>query len=202
MTSSTFANPSHDTARTFRAILDAIARPGHVAPLAAGIAPPQPLFATTAAIALTLCDFQTPLWLDPVLRTHAVSSYLRFHTGAPIVPATSKAAFAFIGAGQTLPDLREFARGTLEYPDRSATLVIQVQSLNSRAGVRMSGPGIKAPINLDAPPVGVSFWRQMIAYRGAFPLGIDVIFAAAGAVAACPRSTSLAFMESEPCMSP
>ena len=37
-------------------------------------------------MALTLCDHDTPVWLDPVLAaSEAVAGWLRFHTGAPLV---------------------------------------------------------------------------------------------------------------------
>ena len=84
----------------------------------------------SAAVALTLCDFQTPVWLSPDLRNDKVVHYLRFHTGAPIVDELEEAHFAFLPRQRTsCRRLTLFAQGTHEYPDRSATLVIQVAGL-------------------------------------------------------------------------
>ena len=60
-----FADPVFDSQATFRAALDALARPGRVAALPPVLTPPAPLNPATAALCLTLADLDTPLWLDP-----------------------------------------------------------------------------------------------------------------------------------------
>lgn len=195
MTDRAFSNPQHDAARVFRAILSSMARPGHIFRFSPGIPAPPPFLPATAAVALTLCDFQTPVWLDPELKVSDVNRYLRFHTGAPIVDEPGAAAFAFVSAPLAMPVIGSFAQGTHEYPDRSATLVIQVESLSQKAGVRLSGPGLEFPVLLDASPLGSPFWRQMAENHGGFPMGVDVIFASPEAIASCPRSTTPKPME-------
>ena len=91
-------------------------------------AAPEPLAPGAAALALSLCDFETPLWLDPALSTEAVRDYLRFHTGAPIVAAAEPPSPFSRGRSRGL-DLAAFSLGSLEYPDRSATLIVQLRSL-------------------------------------------------------------------------
>ena len=49
---------------TFRSVMDAMARPGSVQRIAAAARPPPPMMRGTAAIALTLFDHDTPIWLD------------------------------------------------------------------------------------------------------------------------------------------
>ena len=51
----------------FRATMDALARPGTVQSIASDAAPPAPLTPELAALALTLCDHDTPVWFDPEL---------------------------------------------------------------------------------------------------------------------------------------
>lgn len=94
----------------------------------------------TAAIALTLFDHDTPLWLDARMHeTSDVVKWLKFHTGAPVVQDSSIASFALISDGGALPSLERFALGTSEYPDRSTTLILQVES-GRRAELRAARP--------------------------------------------------------------
>ena len=76
-----FADPVRDAQRCFRAVLDAMARPGRIAHVS-GVTPPSPLDVATAAVALTLVDHETKLWLDPA--AGAAREWLRFHCGAPL----------------------------------------------------------------------------------------------------------------------
>ena len=54
-----FANPVFDAQAIFRAVMDAMARPGTVKPVKAETQPPRPLSPVAAAIALTICDNDT-----------------------------------------------------------------------------------------------------------------------------------------------
>ena len=71
-TVSGFADQALDSARAFRLMLDAMARPGRILPMAAMIDAPSPLLPPAATICLTLCDYDTPVWLDETLRLPAV----------------------------------------------------------------------------------------------------------------------------------
>ena len=62
-----FADPVIESQGVFRAVMDALARPGTPMPLSAALAPPAPLTPGLAAVALTLADHEAPLWLDPPL---------------------------------------------------------------------------------------------------------------------------------------
>ena len=87
---------------TFRCLLEAIAHPGRIVIAPGGLpAHPAPLLAPAYAAALTLLDFETPLWVDPSLATPAVIDSLRLHCGCPIVPQ-AKARFALL-AGPGAP---------------------------------------------------------------------------------------------------
>lgn len=183
-----FDNPPIDAARAFRAILESMARPGRINVLETGLDTPAPLLQTTAAVLLTLVDYDTPLWLSPDLRRPEVEAYLRFHCGAPIVEAPGDAAFAVIAADELSP-LGRFNAGTPEYPDRSATLILQVDALDSGGGLTLTGPGIDGEHHFAAPPLDGAFWRAVQANNERYPLGLDFILAAPEAVAAIPRST-------------
>lgn len=190
-----FANPAHDLARAFRIMLDAMARPGRIYRFEPELSPPPALGRESAAIALVLCDFQTPVWLGENLRTQEIEKYLRFHTGAPLTQAIEDATFVFTNAAFALPDLSPLMTGTHEYPDRSATLVVTTGTLKPSAGVELSGPGIEHTRSFDAPPLDRQFWDRMIQGRTEFLLAVDVFFVADGALSAIPRSTRIAVAE-------
>jgi alpha-D-ribose 1-methylphosphonate 5-triphosphate synthase subunit PhnH len=186
-----FRDPVGQSQAAFRTVMDAVAHPGRILPLDAGFAAPAPLTATAAAILLTLADYETPIWLDVALAAQpGVAAFLRFHTGARLAASPDAAAFAVIADMAVAPPLTAFAQGTPEYPDRSTTLILQVETLTP-AGWTLTGPGIKAETAFGAAPVPAGLAAQLADNRGRFPMGVDIIFAAPGSIAALPRSTWL-----------
>src|SRR5262245_53694134 len=92
-----FTDPVLSAQSTFRAVMDACAHPGTTYALSQAVAPPPPLSPGAGAVALTLLDQDTPIWLDAALDAETeVAYWLRFHTRAPIVSASERAAFAII----------------------------------------------------------------------------------------------------------
>jgi len=175
-----FADAPVAAARCFRAALEAMARPGTIHEVA-GAAPPAPLSPAAGALILTLCDPGTPLWLAPALDTEALRGWIAFHTGAPIA-ARGEAMFA-VGDWTALAPLEDFAIGTPEYPDRSATLIVECAELVA-AGARLTGPGIRDSAALSLPEIAA-----FTANHALFPLGLDFFFCAGTRLAALPRST-------------
>lgn len=187
-----FADPVFDAQRIFRAVMNALARPGSVQSLDATLQPPSALPLGLAAIALTLADHEAPLWLDRTLAaTPDVAAYLRFHTGAAIVEEPAQAGFALVADGAAMPGLERFAIGSLEYPDRSTTLVVNASSVRAGAPMRMVGPGIEteAVLRVDPlPPDFIQLWNR----NGAlFPRGIDILFATGSEVVGLPRTSRI-----------
>lgn len=184
-----FADPVLSAQSAFRAIMDATARPGSIRSIESVASAPAPLSAAAAAIALTLLDQDTPVWLDASLATvPEFGDWLRFHTGAPIVADASRSAFAFVGSAAQLPQFDAFDTGTPEYPDRSTTLVLQVESFTLGSALTLSGPGIRGRQLLRAAPLPVDFAERLAANRKLFPRGVDLLLVCGNAVAALPRS--------------
>src|SRR5215471_16904990 len=105
MISPAFADPVQESQGTFRAVVDALARPGTIRRIPSKVAAPPPLNAAAAAVALTLLDYETPIWLDPMLAGRQdVVDWFRFHTGAPITLDPSGAAFAFVADSIRAPN--------------------------------------------------------------------------------------------------
>jgi alpha-D-ribose 1-methylphosphonate 5-triphosphate synthase subunit PhnH len=183
-----FAEPVLAAQTTFRTVMDAMARPGSVRRLA-GIPAPAPLSPIAAAITLTLLDYETPFWLDaPLAGAPEVARFISFHTGARLTADPAAAAFAFAAAPAAAPPFASFAQGSLEYPDRSTTLVLQVTHLAEGKGMTLRGPGIAGARRLAASPLPADFLAQLAENRAQFPRGIDILLATNEAVAGLPRS--------------
>jgi len=181
-----FADPALGAQATFRCVLEAIAHPGRIVTVPERLpSPPAPLLAPAWATVLTLLDFETPLWVDPSLAAPAVIDSLRLHCGCPIVEQ-AKARFALL-AGPGAP-LAAFHQGTPEYPDCSATLIWQIESLSPGRGALLTGPGIRTGTRLDVRGLPEDFWTQWGMNHRQFPLGVDVMLVTGNQLAALPRS--------------
>lgn len=178
-----FADAPRDAAHAFRAAMGAMARPGTIHEIT-GARPPAPLSVAAGTLLLALCDPETPLYLAPGHDTPDLRRWITFHTGAPFVGAQA-CCFA-IGSWEALLPLSEYPIGTPEYPDRAATLIIEMPELLAQ-GAALRGPGIRtqAWLNLPGPASFVANARQ-------FPLGFDAFLTAGAQVAALPRSTQVA----------
>jgi len=175
---------------TFRSVMDAMARPGTVQRIVPMAGSPGPMMRGTAAIALTLFDHDTPLWLDARMAERSdVVKWLKFHTGAPVVQDSSIASFALISDGALLPALERFALGTNEYPDRSTTVILQVESLDSGRSFELRGPGIDGVATLQASIRPFDLFERLRMNEALFPRGIDLVLVADDAVVAIPRTT-------------
>lgn len=187
-----FSDPVHEAQRTFRAVMDALARPGLPRRLGTGLAPPAPLTPELAAIALALTDPDTPVWLDGVLSASPeVAAYLRFHTGAPLADDPARAAFALVREPVRCPPLERFARGTPAYPDTATTLVLALDRIADGRGLRLTGPGIRGAAHLSIAPRPENLVADLTENHAGFPLGVDLILTAPGLVAGLPRSTAV-----------
>jgi alpha-D-ribose 1-methylphosphonate 5-triphosphate synthase subunit PhnH len=187
-----FADKVLSSQSTFRSVMDAMARPGRVQTIAAAAGMPRAMMRGTAAIALTLFDHDTPIWLDPVMsETSDVAKWLKFHTSAPVIQDSSICHFALIGDAAALPGLDRFSFGSNEYPDRSTTLILQVESLTRGPAVELRGPGIEGVATLQAALQPPDLFDQLAINAAVFPRGIDVVLVHDDAIVAIPRTTRL-----------
>lgn len=187
-----FADKVLSAQSTFRSVMDAMARPGLVRRVAPVAGTPGPMMRGTAAIALTLFDHDTPLWCDaPMSDSSDVLKWLKFHTGAPVVQDPSVSSFALIADADSLPVLEGFALGSNEYPDRSTTVILQVDSLAEGPAFELRGPGIDGVAMLRASIRPDDLFERLRINEVLFPRGIDVVLVADDAVVAIPRTTRL-----------
>jgi alpha-D-ribose 1-methylphosphonate 5-triphosphate synthase subunit PhnH len=189
-----FADPVFQGQSVFKAIMDGMARPGTIQAMVADIAPPAPMGIAAGAIALTLCDHETPVWLSAALAKSALPTWLAFNTGASLGDKL-EARFVFLESGAMLSSFSQFALGTQEYPDRSATIVLEVEQIEGGKDLALSGPGIKS-IAMIAP-IGLpdSFLRLWNDNRGIFPRGADIILTSGARFVCLPRTTKITATE-------
>lgn len=178
-----FADAPREAAQAFRAAMAAMARPGAIGRIG-GARPPAPLSVAAGSLLLTLCDATTPVHLAGALDCETLRGWLRFQTGAPLVPA--QAAMFAVGAWADLAPIDRFPAGTPDYPDRSATLVVEVPKLVPE-GARLTGPGIRGELRLSLPDPA-ALGRNAARY----PLGCDLFLTCGDLLAALPRSTRIA----------
>lgn len=186
-----FSDPVLDSQRVFRAVLEAMARPGTIVDLPLHLAAPTPLDPATAAVALALADYETAVWLDPVADSDAVAQYLRFHCGCPLTAETAAAAFAIVADPRSMPPLSAFNTGSDEFPDRSTTVILQLPTLTAGEAWGLKGPGIRDSARLSAAGFPPGFRRWVEDNHDLFPRGVDLIFTSGALLAALPRSTRL-----------
>ncbi|MEM1373358.1 MAG: phosphonate C-P lyase system protein PhnH [Pseudomonadota bacterium] len=181
-----FADPARHAAHAFRSVMEAMARPGSIRDIA-GATPPAPLSPAAGAVILTLCDADTPVHLTGDADCADVRDWIAFHTGAPL--ATPMDCMFALGTWAALAPLNPYPLGTSQYPDRSATLIVEMPELQAK-GAALSGPGIKTTSELALPEI-----EAFRANRQHFPRGLDFIFTSGSQLAALPRTTRVAAME-------
>jgi alpha-D-ribose 1-methylphosphonate 5-triphosphate synthase subunit PhnH len=187
-----FADKVLSAQSTFRCVMNAMARPGSVQRIVSAAGTPGAMMRGTAAIALTLFDHDTPVWLDARMSATAdVANWLKFHTSAPVVADSSIAGFALVGDPESLAPLDRFVFGSNEYPDRSTTLILQVESLTNGPAVELRGPGIDGTAALRASIQPHDLFERLAINATLFPRGIDVVLVHDDSIVAIPRTTRL-----------
>lgn len=181
-----FSESPVQSAESFRKIMNVMAKPGLIETLDVA-APPAPLSKAAGTLLLTLCDSQTPVYLCGDWDVQPVRDWITFHCNAPLVGA-AECMFA-LGGWNDLKPLQDYPIGTSEYPDRSATLIVEMDHLSNK-GCALKGPGIKDVGHLSLPET--AFFQDN---AGFFPLGLDFYFTCGDKIAALPRTTKVSTIE-------
>lgn len=181
-----------DAQRTFRVLLNAMARPGtvHSLPLRDGVTPAR-------AVCFTLMDFEVSYTVASPgnADTEALAQWIALHTGCR---RTEIADAAFVLADGPLPHAAWAAvrRGTLAFPDTGATVIYALPAVGHPCpgsdGVRLTlrGPGIETERELILAGLVPAEFAALAHANREYPLGVDAIFLdGAGRVACVPRAS-------------
>lgn len=187
--------PVHQSQQIFRQVLTALSEPGTRLTLAP-VPAPKGIHSAAYQVCLALLDADTPLWVSDSLATPSLLNSLRFHCGCTITGRRDEAIFAVAFPGD-LENISGFSQGSHEYPDRSTTIILQVDHLHSAGPWRLSGPGIQdqKQVGIEGPGQQWPAWLQ--ANRAGFPLGVDLLLTDGNSLMGLPRTT---LVEVESCM--
>ena len=182
----------HGTQQTFRAVLDALARPGTVCEIGEAL-PDVALGGAMARVLLSLTDDETPVWWQRADPT--VQRWLQFHTGSGVAANPGAAGFAVIHDLDAVFYLANFAMGSAESPEFSTTLIIELPALHGGPELEWRGPGIEVLQRVGLCGVPSHFWSQWQANHAAFPAGVDLLFTCGDRLLGLPRTTRVRRLE-------
>jgi alpha-D-ribose 1-methylphosphonate 5-triphosphate synthase subunit PhnH len=185
-----FLNPVLGPQKTFRAIIEAMARPGQLIRIKCKVNRPEMLNLASAAVCLTLLDDETPLWTDLSWNCSAVN-WFQVHCGCSLVTEPCMADFALITRPADMPPLDDFRIGNEQHPESAATLIVEVEGFNDANGKVLGMPGIKPTTHFAPEGIAGDFWEQWQLQAAFFPLGVDILFTCGDRLAALPRTTEL-----------
>jgi alpha-D-ribose 1-methylphosphonate 5-triphosphate synthase subunit PhnH len=182
-----------DSQRIFRSLLDAMANPGRIITL------PKIGIEITAAnmypllLLMTLLDHEVSFCvLDNGAQTQVIE-YLKTNTGSK-ESRLENSDFILVYGGSSHGLIQSARVGTLEYPDESATVIYDIDSIGDDGGdvlLELSGPGIADKRRIGASGIEQNEIEDVLAMRD-YPLGLDLIFSdRAGRIACIPRSTTM-----------
>ncbi|OBJ03291.1 phosphonate C-P lyase system protein PhnH [Mycobacterium sp. 1465703.0] len=174
--------------QTFRAVLEALARPA--VPMAL---PSQPLDVLVPVIApvLALADLSTGVcvlenagdrWADAVATA----------TSAPTWPAEMAKLVAAIRPVSD-DEVRGFARGSAQAPEEAALVALSVRDvLGGPRRWTLSGPGIRGTACIAPKGLPTGFVAARADAVAAYPAGIDILLVTDdGRVVGLPRTTTI-----------
>lgn len=188
-----FDDPVTGSQAVFRCALQALSLPGRAVDVPAVAQRPARGHGAAALLLLSLLDSDSTLWLSASLQGSDAQAWLRFHTGCRIVATPAEARFLWLAQGDAWPALAQMHAGSDEYPDQSATCVMEIEHLDGRpdAAWTLQGPGIPAPLRFAPQGLPPDFAAQWQANHASFPRGVDVFLATPTQLAGLPRSTRL-----------
>ncbi|WP_086067683.1 phosphonate C-P lyase system protein PhnH [Bordetella genomosp. 8] len=189
-----FDDPVDGAQAAFRAALQALANPGQIQVVDAACGVPAGLSPAMTALLLALADIDAPVWL-PAGVDAAVRGFLRFHCACPLVDDPAQARFVAVPAGHAMPALAHCDAGDPAYPDRSATVLLEVNGLAAGTAaastLTLGGPGIPGSRAVSVAGLPDGFVAQWAANHALFPLGVDAFLTHGDRICGLPRTTRM-----------
>jgi alpha-D-ribose 1-methylphosphonate 5-triphosphate synthase subunit PhnH len=177
-------DPVHDTRACFRALVDAMSRPGIVAE-----SPTEP---ADHAVFATLVDHEVSCFTpDETLRTTLENEGRLTEADRPeacIVHAPDPAECP----------VGDLTKGSLKEPSHGATVVYRVEDLaqepetgQTETTLVISGPGVQGHRRLGIDGFAPTDAQALADAQSSYPRGVDAVLTTDRAIAALPRSVDL-----------
>ena len=194
-----FSNPTLCSQAVFRQSLVALSLPGQPQALDLRLSNPamqvpQNAHAAAAALLLALLDQDCKVWLSGGFASSDAAAWLRFHTGCTLVTDPGQADFVWVAHANELPAFENLAQGNAQYPDQSATCVIQVTDFDTTPSSQawtLSGPGVNGTAHLKLVGLSENFVSLRRNSQVHAPCGIDFFFTHNDTLLGLPRSTQV-----------
>jgi len=192
-----FSNPTVCSQAVFRQSLVALSLPGQAQAIDPSLSSPAiqvPLNANAAAAALLLAllDQDCKVWLSSGFANSNAAAWLRFHTGCTLVTESSQADFVWVAHAHEIPVFDHLAQGNAQYPEQSATCVVQVLDFATAPSAdawTLTGPGIQGTGHLKLVGLADTFASERRRSQVHAPCGIDFFFTHNDTLIGLPRST-------------
>ena len=180
----------HRDHATFRQVLQAMSHPGTSSRLATPVTMTSEHASLIQMLGCLMDNEVTFSVIGDDVGTLATT--LCLHTGSSQTDIGTS-DFVIATRGTTDGKLSHLKRGTLEYPDKGATLIYLVDEIAEEGGTaELSGPGIKgtvSPLFLGLAAAELAGLREV---NAEYPLGVDAMFLDTnGRIACIPRSTRI-----------
>ena len=194
-----------DSQAAFRALLDALSRPGKVRrlPACSYTGAPEGFCPPSLTIMKTLCDHRVSFSLVP--RETALERYLEVNLAAPYEGVENADYVIFSGSSFDEGFMR-LKRGSPEFPESSATALLCVGSLAEGAldtapgttpdaagpscRLALSGPGVQDKAFLTVTGFDPRYGEARARTNNVSPMGIDLFLVdTGGRVAGIPRTS-------------
>lgn len=188
-------NEVFDAQIIFRKIMDSMARPGKINNIAdIQITPPEYLNKSSALIGFSLLNSDVTFF--SVNNQDEVNEYLKINTSSIPVLKVENASYVFISGNSASEIVRNIKKGELEYPEDSATLIIDVEKIEKLPigqtfEIVLKGPGVKTEETVYVKGITKEILEEIKIANREYPLGIDVILSDVdGNITCIPRTNN------------
>lgn len=182
------------TQTTFRSLLDSMARPGKINKIDDYNLNFKDTFSNyIIGMAATLLDQEVSFYINNC--DFETEQKIKMLTGSN-KEIIEKSDYVFILKNEKL-DFSKLKKGSLEYPDESATIIYQVDSISKKFqegayGLTLQGSGIKDTSKIYIRGITPNILEHWNENSKIYPLGIDFIFVdEKGSIVCIPRSTKV-----------
>ena len=190
-------NEIFDAQLHFRIILDSMSRPGKVNNIGEiKIQSPEKLHPASALVAFALLNSDVAFYAQNNKET--ISEYFVVNTNSKPT-SINKADFVFIDGSNDGEVVLEANNGVLEYPEKSATIVIDVDNIydvpkDQTHEIILQGPGVNGEKRVYIRNISASILQALKEQNSEYPLGVDVILTdSEGNIMCIPRSNNFSW---------